>query len=272
MIQKYDVAFGTWKISNAEMPIVISAALELGFKHIDTAAAYANEVGVGDGILNAGLPRDALFVSGKLWTTKRKYDDVIKACKRSLKNLRLSSFDQYLIHWTAPPALYENWREMNAETWRAMESLKSMGLARNIGVCNFAPHHLSALLQTAETPPYVNQVECHPGFFPINTIEFCLTNGIHVEAWSPLGNGTLLTNPALMAIARNHSRGVAQICLRWCLQHGVTPVTKTASPEHMRSNLDVFDFSLTDKEIAMIDALPRIGYSGLNPDTITQFS
>lgn len=271
MKMSIEVAFGTWKLAPENAANVILAAIQTGYRHIDTAASYANEAAIGDGIILAKLPRDALFVSGKLWTTKRAYTAAIKACKRSLKSLQLEYLDQYLIHWPASPALYENWREMNAETWRALEDLQKDGIVRDIGVCNFKPCHIEALTKDAATPPSVNQIECHPGWFPKETIDYCQINGIRVEAWSPLGNGALLTHPLLMQIASAHERSVPQICLRWCIQHDAEPITKTVSPERMRDNLAVFDFELTDDEMAQLDGLPQYGYSGLDPDTLTQF-
>ena len=266
-----NIAFGTWKIPVKQAATVIAEAILAGFRHIDTAAAYANEAGVGEGIAASGVPHDALFVSGKLWTTRRAYDAAIKACKRSLMNLHLAYFDQYLVHWPTPPSMYADWRERNAETWCAMETLYRDGLVRSIGVCNCKPHHLEALMQTATVMPMVNQIECHPGYYPLETIVFCEDHGIRVEAWSPLGNGTLLTHPVLQKIAEAHGRNTAQVCLCWCTQHDVLPVTKTVSPERMRSNLATLDFVLSEKEMQEIDALPTYGYSGLDPDTLTQF-
>jgi len=265
------IAFGTWKMDPEQAEEAVCAAIRAGYRQIDTATAYANEPGVGTGIAKSGARREELMISGKLWTTKRSYDAAIKACKRSLKSLGLLYFDQYLIHWPAPPALFERWQEMNAETWRAMEALLQEGTVRSIGVCNCKPRHLEALKKTALVSPAVNQIEFHPGYFQAETAAYCKMHKIAIEAWSPLGSGTLLTNPVLARIAAHHQREVAQICLRWCVQHGALPVSKTVSPERMRSNLQVFDFTLSEEEMEEIDRLPLLGYSGLDPDTVTQF-
>ena len=265
------IGFGTWKLPGAEASEVIEEALSAGFQHFDTAAAYANEASIGEAFAHSGVNRQDVFVSGKLWTTRRAYDTAITACKRSLRNLRLEYFDQYLIHWPASMALYENWAAMNAETWRAMEFLQREGLARAIGVCNFQKHHLISLLSGASVPPMVNQIEFHPGFMQTETVVFCKANGIALEAWSPLGNGELLSHPALLEIAAAHGRSVAQVCLRWCLEHGVLPITKTVSPKRMRENLDCLGFDLTLEELARMDAIPPCAFSGLDPDSVTQF-
>jgi diketogulonate reductase-like aldo/keto reductase len=265
------IGFGTWKLPVGEAPAIVREALSAGFRRIDTAAAYANEAAVGEGIAASGVARAELFVSGKLWVTRRAYPKAVAACKKSLKTLGLAYFDQYLIHWPATAALYDNWPEINAETWRAMEALQREGLARSIGVCNFKKHHLAALLSGASTPPAVDQIEFHPGFAQEETVAYCKARGIAVEAWSPLGNGALLDHPALLEIAAAHGRSAAQVCLRWCLECGVLPVTKTVSAARMRENLDSLGFRLSPNEVARIDALPPCAFSGLDADVMTRF-
>ena len=265
------IAFGTWKIPMEQAAQVVCDALREGFTHIDTAASYANEAAVGEGIVASGMSRQDVYVAGKLWTTRREYGAAVKACKKSLRNLGLEYFDCYLIHLPAPSALYDNWEEMNAQTWTALETLHDEGLARCIGVCNHTPRHLRALERTQRIAPAVDQIECHPGFLPLDTLQYCSAHSVKTEAWSPLGNGELLRNPLLCEIANDRGRSVAQVCLRWCLQHGLTPVTKTVSREHMRENMAVFDFELSDQEMERIDTMPLCGYSGLDPDSGAQF-
>jgi len=266
-----DIAFGTWKIQASQAKSIVEKALQVGYRHYDTAAAYANENDIGEAIAQADVAREALLISAKLWTSKRSYDAAIKACRRSLKNLQLTYFDQYLIHWPAVPALYANWQEMNTETWHALETLKQDGLVHSIGLCNFRPHHIDALLQHANIKPSVNQIEYHPGYNQPETVEYCKKNDIKLEAWSPLGNGLLLTHPMLQKIADDHNISVAQVCIRWCIQHDVLPIIKTVSIERMKMNRQVFQFELSTEEMREIDMLPVFGYSGLDPDTVTQF-
>jgi diketogulonate reductase-like aldo/keto reductase len=253
-MNKY-ISFGTWQLPPDDTLRIIRDAVEAGFTHIDTAAAYANEAVVGDAIADCGAARENLFVSGKLWTSKRSHDAAIKACKKSLRNLRLDYFDQYLIHWPATAATDANWRDINNETWSALSELKKDGLVRHIGVCNFTPVELQALNDDTGIAPEVNQIEFHPGLLQKDTFEYCKSSGIELEAWSALGHGTLLQNPVLLAIAEKTGKTSAQIVLRWCLQKGANPVTKTVNPVRMRSNLDVFSFTLDNVDVSAIDSI-----------------
>ncbi len=266
------IGFGTWKLPANEASQVIQEAVSEGFTHIDTAAAYANESAVGEGIRSSGVHRRDIFVSGKLWVSRRTYDGAISACKKTIRNLQLDYLDQYLIHWPATAALHEDWPAVNAETWRALEALQKEGLVRRIGVCNFKKHHLAALLPEASVPPMVNQIEFHPGFMQEETITYCKANGMDIEAWSPLGNGKLLDNPVLQAIAVSHDHcSAAQVCLRWCLAHEAFPITKTVSQKRMRENLESVKLELAPEEIARIDKLAPLSFSGLDPDEITNY-
>lgn len=249
------ISFGTWKLPYENTPDIISNAVAAGFRHIDTAAAYANEAAVGDGLSSCGMPRESLFVSGKLWTTKRGFDAAIKACKKSLRNLRLDYFDQYLIHWPATAATDGNWVEANRETWRALEQLKKDGYVRRIGVCNCSVRELDALTNGAEISPEINQIEFHPGFMQKESVKFCMARGIALEAWSALGHGSLLKDPTVLSAAESLDRTPAQVVLRWCLEKGISPITKTVSPERMYENLDVFGFTLDTAVIAALDAI-----------------
>jgi len=263
------IGFGTWQVNGMGTEDAILSAIESGYRLIDTAASYGNETVVKKALRTSGVPREKIFIQGKLWNTKRKYDDAIVACKQSLKRLGLEYFDLYLVHWPASPALYTDWHEMNAECWKAMETIRQYGLAKEIGVCNYLPHHLDELLKTADICPAVNQIELHPGFTNIETLRYCQKTGITVEAWSPLGEGSLLQNKTLNEIAVRYGKTTAQICLRWCIQHGAIPLPKSSNPERIRQNYDVFGFELSGKDMEIIDAMPFSGGAGFNPDTIT---
>ena len=247
------ISFGTWRLPAEDTPRIIADAAEAGFRHIDTAAAYANEAAVGDGIAACGVERGGLYISGKLWVSKRSYDAAIRACRKSLRNLRLEYFDQYLIHWPATAETDDNWRAINSETWRAFEQLRKDGLVRHIGVCNCTPRELQAIIDDTGVMPEVNQIEFHPGLLQRETADYCKGAGITLEAWSALGHGSLLTDPALLAAAEKVGRSPAQTVLRWCMQKGVNPITKTVRPERMRANLKVFDFSLDDECMSALD-------------------
>ena len=265
------IGFGTWQLAGSEAKDAIRIAFNCGYRLIDTAASYGNETAIKKALRDCDVNRGEMIVSGKLWNTKRQYDDAILACKQSLKRLGLDYFDLYLIHWPASPALYSNWREINTECWQALETIHRDGLAREIGVCNFLPHQLDELLKTAIIIPALNQIEFHPGFLNIKSLQYCQERKIAIEAWSPLGEGSLLQNETLKGIALSYNKTPAQICLRWCMQHGTIPLPKSANQERIRQNFEVFDFEIEDEDMAVIDAMPFSGGAGYDPDTITIF-
>ncbi len=263
------VGFGTYLLSGKEAQKATKVAIDCGYRLIDTGALYGNEIALRKAFREHECNREDLIITSKLWNSKRKYEDAITSCKQSLKRLGLDYLDLYLVHWPASPAIYENWREINADCWRAMETLKLEGLVKNIGVCNYLPHHIDELMKTAKMKPAVNQIELHPGFLKAERLEYCQKMGITVEAWSPLGKGSLLHNETLEQISTKYEKSTAQICLRWCIQHGATALPKSAKPERIRENIDVFDFKLSNEDMQRIDAMPFSGGSGFDPETIT---
>lgn len=256
------ISFGTWKDSSAAAEDIMQLALSCGFRSLDTAAAYANERDIGRAICSSGIAREELFVSGKLWVTRRTHDAAIKACKKSLKNLGLDYFDQYLIHWPASSALHDDAAALNAETWGAFEELVRSGLARRIGVCNYSKDELLDLLQYASINPCVNQIEMHPGHYPKELVAFCANNGIGIEAWSPLGHGAVLDHPLVARIAQECSCTPAQVCLKWCAERGADPIVGASSEAHM---LEAFNFDVVEipeSYLAQIDQMEPCGFSG----------
>jgi len=263
------IGFGTWQTPDGETAInAIKTAIENGYRHIDGAAIYKNEKGVGEGIKASNINREDLFVTSKLWNTERGYDTTLKAFEKTLSDLQLDYLDLYLIHWPANALQFKNWKELNAETWRAIEKLQKDGKIKTIGVSNFLPHHLEALLETATVTPTVNQIEYHPGFMQKECVEFCKQNNILIEGWSPLGRGEVLTNQTLIDIAAKYNKSVAQICIRWALQNEVLPLPKSVTPSRIKENIEVFDFEITAADMALINQLENIGASGLNPDKV----
>lgn len=266
------IGFGTWKLPvDDSLPALVGAALEIGYRHFDTAGAYGNDYAVIQSLLSSEVPREELFIASKLWNTYRG-DKVRKGVRQTLKRCSLDYVDLLMMHWPASPALHPNWREINAETWRGMEDLLDEGVVRAIGVSNFPLNHLEALADAARILPMVDQVEFHPGM--PNCSEFlrtCSAQGIVVQAWSPLGSGRLLENPILLDIARQKNVSVAQVCLKWCLQQGVVPVVKSSSPERLRKNIDMVSFDLSSQDMARISEMPECGCSGLDPNTIVEF-
>ncbi|MEE1304691.1 MAG: aldo/keto reductase [Agathobacter sp.] len=260
------VGFGTYKIKDSnEAYNSVKMALEAGYTHIDTAAYYENEAMVGKAIRESGIPREELFVTSKLWKTELGYEKAMAGFERTMKEIGLDYLDLYLIHWPASPTHEENWEEINLETWRAFIDIYKSGKVKAIGVSNFLPHHLKALMGT-EIVPMVNQIEIQPGFMQKETVDYCRENGIIVEAWSPLGRGRVLDNPLLMELAAKYGKTVAQISLRWEVQNGIVTLPKSTHEERIKSNFDIFNFELSSEDMAKIDAMEPYGNTGHHPD------
>lgn len=263
------VGFGTWQTPNGETATqAVKAALQCGYRHIDTAAIYGNEKSVGEGIRKSGVCREDLFVTSKVWNTERGYEKTLAAFDKTLADLGLEYLNLYLIHWPANEKQFENWQEINKDTWRAMETLYLEGKIKSIGVSNFLVHHLEPLLAAAKIEPMINQIEFHPGQMQLDTVEFCKRNQILVEAWSPLGTGRMLNNSTLIAIAEKYQKSVAQLCIRWCLQNKVLPLPKSVTPSRIKENTEVFDFVLSAEDMEIINDMKYCGGSGLNPDEV----
>lgn len=260
------IGFGTWQIPDGDIAInAVKKAIEVGYRHIDTAFCYENERSVGKAMRECGVPREEIFVTSKLWNTFRGYDMALKGFELSMNLLGLDYLDLFLIHW---PCHTEDGDAINKETWRAFEELYKDGRIRNIGVSNFKVHHLKPLLESAEIKPVVNQIEIHPGFMQKEVVDFCHQNDIVVESWGPLGQGAVLNNETLVAIAKKYNHSVAQLCIRWCLQINTLPLPKTATMSRIEENVNVFDFVISDEDMNIINALSNIGSSGLDPDTV----
>lgn len=264
------VGFGTWQTPDGETAVnSVKKALACGYRHIDTAACYENEQSVGQGIAEAiaeGVcQRGEIFLTSKVWNDERGYEKTKAAFQKTISDLGVEYLDLYLIHWPASSHRFENWDEINLETWRAMTELYKEGKIRAIGVSNFMPHHLASLLKT-EIVPMINQIEYHPGFMQPEAVAYCRENGIAIEAWSPLGNGDVLKNETLQQIAAKYQKSTAQLCIRWCLQNDTIPLPKSVTPSRIEENLQVDDFEISAEDMQIIDNLPEFGWSGLDPD------
>ena len=262
------IGYGTWQTPEGEECIGATLrALDFGYRHIDTAAIYRNEMSIGEAVKRSGIAREDVFLTSKVWNKCRGYDMVMSAFERTVGKLGVDYLDLYLIHWPASKKQYENPDEINLDTWRAMTELYKAGRIKAIGVSNFKPHHLAPLMET-EVAPMVNQIEYHPGYMQNETVEFCKKNGIALEAWSPLGSGRVLSNPDLSHIAEKYGKSVAQICIRWCLQNGVIALPKSVTESRIKQNLEVFDFEISAEDMNFIDSMGEVGYSGLDPDEV----
>lgn len=261
------IGFGTWQIEEGPTAInSVTAALDSGYRHIDTAAVYGNEAGVGTAIAKSDIKREDIFLTSKVWNNDRGYATTLRAFDESLNKLQTDYLDLYLIHWPSVKGNPEEWQEVNAQTWRAMEELYEAGKIRAIGVSNFLKHHIEPLIATSKIKPMVNQIEFHPGFMQKEIYKFCLENDILVEAWSPLGSGKMLSDPQLTKIASKYNKTVAQVCIKWCLQNKTLPLPKSQTPSRIKENLMVADFAISAEDMEFINNLPYIGGSGLDPD------
>ncbi|MDO5516573.1 MAG: aldo/keto reductase [Clostridium sp.] len=262
------IGFGTWQSPAGDTTVnAVKAAIGLGYKHIDAAAVYENQISVGQGIREGGLYRDHLFITSKLWNSERGYKKTLEAFERTISDLQVDYLDLYLIHWPASSSRFDNWEELNLETWRAMTELYKKGHIRAIGVSNFMPHHLEALMKT-EVKPMVNQIEFHPGYMQSETVDYCRKNNILVEAWSPLGSGRILDNELLKEMADKYNKSVAQVCIRWCLQNNTLPLPKSITPARIQENSQVFDFTISEEDMMKINNMEYAGGSGLDPDKV----
>ena len=194
------------------------------------------------------------------------YDSTLQEFEESCKKLGTDYLDLYLIHWPRPDDLTAEWKDLDVETWKALEDLYKSKKVRAIGVSNFLPKHLKALLKSAKVVPMIDQIEFHPGWMQPEAVSFCEEHGILVEAWSPLGSGKLLSDPALVALAEKYNRSAAQICLRWCLQKGKLPLPKSTTPARIEENLRLFDFQISKEDSDLIDGLACVGRTGSDPD------
>lgn len=263
------VGFGTYKAEGEEAAKCVRQAVRCGYRHVDTAAFYHNEEGVGAGIRDCGLPREELFLTSKVWNTQRGYDRTLQSFEQSVKRLGVEYLDLYLIHWPANEKQFGREADaINADTWRALERLYQEGCVRAVGVSNFMKHHLERLEKTANLEPMVNQIEYHPGWGQEETVLYCQQNGITVEAWSPLGRKAVLEDETLAAIAETHGVTAAQVCLRWELQHGIVPLPKSVNESRMKENADIFGFELDREQMHRIDSLQGIGGQCVNPDEV----
>ena len=261
------IGFGTWQTPDGDVAVrSVAAAIEAGYRHIDTAQAYGNEESVGKGIRESGIDRKDLFVTTKLWNANHSYKLTMRTFEESMNKLGLDYLDLFLIHWPNPIVFRDHWQEANAESWKAMEELYEAGKIRAIGVSNFRPHHIEEILKTAKVAPMVNQIRLCPGDTQDETVDWCREHGMVLEAYSPLGIGQIFEVPEMQKLAEKYHRSIAQVCIRWSLQRGYLPLPKSVTPSRIQENLKVFDFELSDEDVQLIaDLKGCVGYAS-DPD------
>lgn len=261
------LGYGTYLTPDGEVAKKsVLEALKVGYRHIDTAFAYGNETSVGEAIKESGVAREDIFVTTKHWVTMRGYEETKKAIDTSLSNLGLDYIDLYLIHWPCVEKVTSDWAEVNASTWKAFEEAYKCGKLRAIGVSNFQKKHIDALLERCEIAPMVNQIEFHPGYLQTETVEYSKEKGMLVQAFSPLGCGAVLEDETLKRIAAKYNKSVAQIALRFVLQSGLNPLSKSVTPSRIVENSQIFDFELSAEDMDLITAMPQLGFTGWLPE------
>jgi 2,5-diketo-D-gluconate reductase A len=257
------LGFGVFQIPPEETQEKVEEALGVGYRHVDTAAAYRNEAGVGAAIAATGVRREDVFVTTKLWNSEQGYDSTLRAFEQSLERLGTGNVDLYLIHWPLPS------KDLFLDTWRAFERIREEGGARSIGVSNFRVEDLERLEQEAERRPTINQIELHPRLQQADLRAWHADHDIATEAWSPLAQGELLEDGTIETVAAHHDRTSAQVILRWHLQVGNVVIPKSSSPERIRENFEVFDFELSEDDMAALERLDSGERTGPDPATFS---
>jgi diketogulonate reductase-like aldo/keto reductase len=263
------IGFGTALANKEQATTSVRKAISLGYRLIDTASSYRNEESVGIAIKECGIDRKDLLITSKLWNDDHGYDSTLKAFEQSLKKLDLDYLDIYLIHWPNPLKFRtEGYEKRNAESWKAMEELYAAKKIKAIGVSNFMPHHLDALLKTASVQPMINQIRMHPGHTQKETVAYCKERNILIEAYSPLGGtgGNLLSMPLIQELAKKYRVSASQLCIRWSLQMGIVPLPKSINPVRIEENFNVFGFEISEEDMNALADMPDNAKGLPHPD------
>ncbi|MCR4798094.1 MAG: aldo/keto reductase [Lachnospiraceae bacterium] len=266
------IGYGTYKATIEDGYGIVSEAIKAGYRHLDTAALYENEEDVGRAVKESGIPRSEFFITSKLARYALGYENTKREFEKTLNKLEMDYLDLYLIHWPRPDygdAQFEDWKELDVESWRAMEELYEEGKIKAIGVSNFLPHHLEHLLEHAKIKPAVNQLELHPGYLQEEAVEYCKDKDIAMEAWSPIGRARLLKEPLLVELAEKYGISVALLCLAFDLQNGYIILPKSTHFERMEENLNADAITLEEGDMERIRSMPLAGWSGEHPDRET---
>ena len=263
------VGFGTYKATNSSGYEVILDAIKVGYRLLDTAKVYENEEDVGRAIKESGIPREEFFVASKLDRNMLGYENAKSELEKSLKRLDMNYIDLYLLHWPRPDygkEDFDDWKQLDIESWKALEEMQKEGKIKSIGVSNFLPHHLQNLLDHTDVVPAINQLELHPGYMQTPACEFCKMHGIALEAWSPIGRGRLNESTILKAIADKYNVSIPHLCLVYLHQEDIIVLPKSANYERMQENMILDDIIITEEDMWKIRTMPQAGWGGEHPD------
>lgn len=260
------IGYGTYKAADGNSAEIIRTAIEAGYRYFDTASFYETESYLAEAVRDSEIPREEFFFASKVWKSEMGYEETKAALHRTLNNLNTDYIDLYLIHWPLPSSEYKEWKQLNIDTWRAMEELYHEGKIRAIGLSNFLPHHIENLLQNCKVSPMVNQLEFHPGYTQEATVQYCKEHNIQVQAWSPIGRARVLQDPLILELANKYQVSPAQICLRFALQKDIMPIPKSSSMARMKENQDLFSFEISKEDMYRLETMPQTGWSGEHPD------
>lgn len=263
------IGIGTWQSHGEEAVDALAAAIDTGYRLIDTAAAYCTEPVVAKAIEKSGVSRSEIFITSKLRNAAHGYQATLEAFEGTLKQLGTDYLDLYLIHWPNPIQYRPIWKQATRETWRAFEELYRQGRIRAIGVSNFLPHHMDMLMETATIQPMVDQLRLCPGVTQPEIVSYCKAHGITIEAYSPFGTGSVFHSESIQELSRKYGKTPGQICLRWSIQMGFIPLPKSVTPARISENLDIFDFSLSSEDVLRISAMEGCCDPAPDPDKIT---
>ncbi len=256
------MGFGTYKASCEAM----SLAVEAGYRYFDTAEFYGNEGMLGEILRKSGLRREEYMIASKVWKEHLGYSATLEAFSRTLEALGTNYIDVYLIHWPRPDLVCEDWRELDCETWRAMEELYSAGKIRALGLSNFLPHHAENIIEGCRVMPAIAQIEFHAGHMQASALKYYRERGIQVQAWSPIGRGRVLGDVLIRELAAKYGASPVQVCLAFCVSEGVMPLPKASSPERLRENLEALSLRLECEDVIRLENMPPLGWSGEHPD------
>ena len=266
------IGFGTYNEEFADNTATIIKAIECGYRFFDTASLYETERPLGNALKESGIARQDVIIETKLWIDEMGAENVKTAFEKSLNRLQTDYIDIYMMHWPRQTgADDEKWKELDIETWMAMERLVRHGKVKRLGLSNFLPHHLKNILENSTIKPVVDQLELHPGYSQEGAVAFCKANDVLPMAWSPLGRGrenATMGNAILVRLAEKYCKSIQQINLRFLLQKGILPIPKASSEAHMKANLEVFDFELSEDDMAMLSYMPQTAWLGEHPDCV----